>query len=123
MAVASSLQTSGISPRRVQNIYADLAAGLTDQILIASPGGAKSLRVVAAFINNVDAGVGTITFKSKGGGAGTAIGPPIKLNTMSGVVLNDIRDGGWFETLPGQALAIDTAAASATNLILVVEVD
>ena len=71
MAVASSLSTSGISPRRIKYVYADLAAAQTDAILVAAPGTLKSIRVVAAFINNVDAGVGTVTFKSKSGGAGT----------------------------------------------------
>lgn len=122
MAVASSLQTSGISPRRVKNVIADIAAAQTDAVLVAGQPN-KSVRVIAAFINNVDVGVGTITFKSKGAGVGTPISPPIKLNTMSGVVLNDIRDGGWFETIVGEALAMDTAAASATNVILVVETD
>ena len=120
MAVGTSLVTRSITARRTANVFADIAAAQTDAVLVAAVPN-KSIRVVAAFINAVDAGVGTITFTSKGGGAGTPISPPIKLNANSGAVLTDV--GGWLETNTGEALALTTAAASATNLILVYETE
>jgi hypothetical protein len=120
MAVASSLSSNNFAVRRLTNVFADIAAAQTDSVLVTAVPG-HTIRVVAAFINAVDAGVGTVTFKSKPGGAGSAISPPIKLNASSGAVLG--HGEGWFETKVGEALAIDTAAASATNLILVYELD
>jgi hypothetical protein len=95
-----------------------VAAAQTDSVVIAARSGSK-IRVRAAFINGTDAGASTVTFNSKGGGAGTAISPALKVTNNTALTLPDC--GGWFETNAGEALTVTTAAASAVAIIAIAE--
>lgn len=121
MATASSLQTSGISARRINNAWDNIAAAQTDSILVAAKAG-KSIRIIAVFANGRDAGgASTFTFNSKPAGAGSAISPTFTVPQNGGFVLPD--SGGWFETAVGEGLSVTTAAASALSILVVFEVD
>lgn len=115
MATASSLKGEG----RL-NAFDAIAAAQTDSNLVSAMAGAK-LRVVALFVNNTDVGAGTVTFNSKGSGAGTAIAGPFDSTQNGGFVL-PLCESGWFESLEGEGLTITTAAASAASVVVVYEI-
>lgn len=114
--MASSLAISGGVRGGVANAWANVAAGVTDSVLVAAVPGRK-IRVLAVLVNAVDAGAITYTFNSKGGGAGTAITPTFEAPLNGGFAAAEGQ--GWFETLSGEALTITTAAASALGVIVV----
>lgn len=120
MATANSLTTRGTSARRSSNAFDNVAAGVTDSVLVAAVPG-KSIRVTRLFANGRDAGTSTFTFNSKGGGAGTPISPTFGVPKDGGFVLAD--SDGWFETLPGEALTVTTGGASATAFLLNYELE
>lgn len=96
----------------------NVAAAATDSVLVAASSTNK-IRVLALFVNGVDAGVCTFTFNSKGAGAGTAISPTFEVPLNGGFVLP--MSDGWFETNVGEGLTITTAAASAVGVVVVYE--
>lgn len=119
MATAKSMTTRG-ARGGMYNAWDNVAAAATDSVLVAANFGTGArIRVVGVFVNAADAGVCTFTFNSKGGGAGTAISPTFKIPLNGGFVLP--MEEGWFETNPGEALTITTAAASAIGVIVIWE--
>lgn len=120
MATARSMTVRG-SRGGLYNAWDNVAAAATDSVLVAASfGAAARIRVVYAFVNAVDVGVCTFTFNSKGAGAGTAISPTFEVPLNGNLLLPDTE--GWFETNPGEALTVTTAAASAVGIIVVFEV-
>src|SRR3954463_13994768 len=111
MATASSLGWSG-----GQNAYDAIAASATDSVLIAAPTGSRII-VTSVVINQGDTTPSTVTFNSKGAGAGTAISPPLKAAANGGFVL-PVNDAGWFGTNAGEGLSVTTGAGSTTNIIV-----
>lgn len=111
MATATSFRGRGR-----QNAYDAIAASATDSVLVAALGTAR-IRVHAIVINQGDTTPSTITFNSKGGGAGTAIFPPLKAAANGGFVLPD-SDEGWFQTNPGESLTVTTGAGSTSSIIV-----
>jgi hypothetical protein len=88
------------------NAWDNVAAAATDSVLVAANFGTGArIRVVGVFVN--------------AGGAGTAISPTFKIPLNGGFVLP--MEEGWFETNPGEALTITTAAASAIGVIVIWE--
>jgi hypothetical protein len=64
----------------------------------------------------------TVTFNSKGAGAGTAIYPPIKLTANGGTTAPTTRKSvGYFQTNVGEALTVTTGAGSTTSVAVVWE--
>ena len=105
--------------RGALNAYASVAASQTDSSLVAAQTGFK-IRVLAVVINQGDTTPSTVTFNSKGSGAGTAISPAIKAAANGGFVLPRC-DVGWFETNAGEALTVTTGAGSTTAIVVVYE--
>jgi hypothetical protein len=114
MATASS--SSG---RGAQNAYDSIAASATDSVLVAAIPG-KRIRVLSAVINQGDTTPSTVTFNSKGSGAGTAVFPALKASANGGFVLPENSDG-WFTTNAGEALTVTTGAGSTTAVIVTYE--
>lgn len=116
MATASSLSWRG-----GQNAYDAIAASQTDSVLVAASGTAKIV-VTSVVINQGDTTPSTVTFNSKGSGAGTAISPPLKAAANGGFVL-PLNEAGWFSTVAGQALTVTTGAGSTTGIIVTYTLD
>lgn len=116
MATASSLGWSG-----GQNAYDAIAASATDSVLIAAATGSKIV-ILAVVINQGDTTPSTVTFNSKGSGAGTAISPPLKAAANGGFVLPR-NEGGWFATNNGEGLTVTTGAGSTTGVIVTYKLD
>lgn len=113
--MASSLRTPG-AVGGIYNSWLNVAAAQTDAAMVAAVPGRRVL-VRAVFANAADAGVVTFTFNTKPAGAGVAISPTFKIPLNGGFVLPE--SSGWFATEPGEGLAVTTAGASATGLIVV----
>lgn len=111
MATASSLAAAGRS-----NAYDSIALSQTDSVLVAASG-TRRIRVHSVVINQGDTTPSTVTFNSKGSGAGTAISPALKAAANGGFVLPD-NPAGWFQTNPGEALTVTTGAGSATAVLV-----
>ena len=100
---------------RAERAFADVAAGVTDQIIVA---GVPGRRIAAIQAIAIAGGVATtLRFKSKGAGAGTAISPLFNNGVASGEVL-PYSPAGWVVTAIGEALAVDTGAGSDTGVLL-----
>lgn len=111
MATASSLRGSG-----VLNAYDSVAASADDSILVAAVAN-KKIRVLSVVINQGDTTASTVTFLSKGSGAGTSISPPLKGPANGGFVMG-YNEKGWFGTIIGEGLAVDTGTGSTTSIIV-----
>lgn len=116
MAKATSLSWRG-----GQNSYDTIAASQTDSVLVAASGTAKIV-VTSVIINQGDTTPSTVTFNSKGAGAGTAISPPFKAAANGGFVL-PFNEAGWFATNAGEALTVTTGAGSNTAVIVTYSTD
>ena len=110
MATASSLGWRG-----GQNAYDAVAASQTDSVLVAA--GAGKIVVTSVVINQGDTTPSTVTFNSKGSGAGTAVSPPLKAAANGGFVLPH-NESGWFATNKDEALTVTTGAGSTTGIII-----
>lgn len=117
MATARSMTARG-ARGGMYNAWDNVAAAATDSVLVAAVNGTR-IRVLGVLVNGVDVGVCTFTFNSKGAGAGTAISPTFEVPLNGGFVLP--MEEGWFETNPGEALTVTTAAASAIGIIVTYE--
>jgi len=114
MATATSLGGRG----RL-NAWDSIAASATDSVLVTGITG-KKIRVISYVLNQGDTTPSSVTFNTKGAGAGTAIGPAWKAAANGGFVVGEIP-GGWFETLVGQSLTVTTGAGSTTGVLVVYE--
>lgn len=114
MATATSLIGGG---RR--NAYDAVAASQTDSVLVAASTGNK-IRVLSLVINQGDTTPSTVTFNSKGSGAGTAIFPPLKV-PANGVIELGRDKFGLFETIVSQGLTVTTGAGSTTSIAVAYE--
>jgi hypothetical protein len=114
MAVASNLTGEG-----QLGVFDSVAASQTDSALVTAIPGAK-IRVLSFFIN-YGATPSTVTFNSKGSGAGTAK-TPAWVTAASGGIVAPQNDSGWFETNEGEGLTVTTAAGSTTGIILKYEI-
>lgn len=110
MATANSLNGRG-----VKNAFDSIAASASDSSLVAAVTG-KKIRVLAVVINQGDTTPSTVTFNS----ASAAISPALKAAANGGFVL-PYNEVGWFETVAGEALTVDTGAGSTTGVIVVYE--
>lgn len=111
MATASSLKGGGIL-----NAWDTVAASTTDSLLVAAVSGER-IRVRSFIINQGDTTASTVTFNSKGAGAGTAITPALKYGANGGTSVSD-NSKGWFSTNIGEALTVSTGSGSNTGLIV-----
>jgi hypothetical protein len=114
MATASSSSGKG-----AQNAYDAIAASATDSVLVAGQTGTR-VRVISLVINQGDTTPSSVTFNSKGSGAGTAISPPLKASANGGFVLPENTDG-WFSTLAGESLTVTTGVGSTTSVLVTFE--
>lgn len=112
MATATSLSGKGID-----NAWDSVAASATDSVLVAAKAG-KKIRVLSFILNQGDTTPSSVTFNSKGAGAGTAISPALKASANGGFVANS---AGWFETIAGEGLTVTTGAGSTTGIIVTYE--
>lgn len=104
---------SGAASSVVKRAIANVAASQTDSSLVTAVSG-KKLRIV--FVYAVAGGTATtLTFNSKGGGAGTAISALLANAANGGEVLG-YNPAGWFETNTSEALTVTTGAGSATGI-------
>lgn len=113
MATASS---SGAGGGGEQNAFDVIAASTTDSPLVAAVPN-RRIRVLAAVINQGDTTPSPVTFNSKSGGAGTAIGPVLKA-AANGVVNLHWSAAGWFDTNVGEGLSVTTGAGSNTGVLV-----
>jgi hypothetical protein len=111
MATASSGSGKGR-----KNAYDSIAASATDSVLVAAVTGSK-IRVHAFMLNQGDTTASTITFNSKGAGAGTAIFPGLKYAANGGTTSTE--GTGWFETNRGEALTVTTGAGSTSGVVVI----
>jgi hypothetical protein len=95
--------------------FADVAAAQTDSPIVAAVAGFK-IRVHQILIN-CGATATTARFKSKPGGGGSNISPLFQPAANGGFTAPE-SDAGWFETVSGQGLAVDTGAGSATGIMV-----
>jgi predicted Fe-Mo cluster-binding NifX family protein len=109
--MASSLAMLG-----KQNAYAAVAASQTDSVLVAASAG-QTIVVHSVVINQGDTTASTVTFNSKGSGAGTAIFPVLKA-AANGVLVLPESGGGWFGTISGEGLTVTTGAGSTTSIVV-----
>jgi hypothetical protein len=100
------------------NAYVSVAASQTDSVLVAA--GTGKIIVHSVVINQGDTTPSTVTFNSKGWGAGTAISPPLKAGANGGFVLPD--NPGWFGTKVGEGLTVTTGAGSTSSIVVVYEI-
>jgi hypothetical protein len=114
MATARSLASRG-----VHNAWDSVAASQTDSVLVAANGSQK-IRVLSFVVNHGDTTASSVTFNSKGSGAGTAVTPAWK-GGANGVVGAAGDRAGMFETQSGQALTVTTGAGSTTGILVVFE--
>lgn len=97
-----------------RNAWDAIAASADDSILVAAVPGYKIV-VTSVVLNHGDTTASSVTFLSKGSGAGTAIYPPLKGPANGGFVIGE-NEKGWCGTLAGEGLAVDTSAGSATSV-------
>lgn len=108
---------SSLAGRGRFNASDTIAASTTDSVLVAAIPGNK-IRVHALVINQGDTTPSSVTLNSKGAGAGTAIGPPLKASANGGFVLPYV-DGGWLETTRGEGLTVTTGVGSTSAVIAI----
>jgi hypothetical protein len=110
MATAKSLSGKG-----AHNAWDSVAASATDSVLVAAVAENK-IRVTSVVINHGDTTASSVTFNTKGSGAGTAISPALKYPANGGTTGHN--PDGWFETLTGEGLTVTTSAGSTTGIIV-----
>lgn len=111
---SGTLYARGNLPLTVLRASAGVAAGQTDSVLAAGVAGYR-IRVISLFC--LAAAATTLTFNSKGVGAGVAITPAMANGANGGAVL-PVNEHGWFETSAGEALTCTTGAGGTTALLL-----
>lgn len=114
MATARSLIGRG-----GRNAWDNIAASATDSVLVAAVTGVK-IRVLAVLLNHGDTTASSVTFNSKGSGAGTAISPLLKGPANGGFVVPYSKQG-WWETNAGEGLTASTGAGSTTGITVLYE--
>lgn len=95
--------------------FVNVAAGQTDSPIVAAKTDAR-IEVLAFFINHGDTTASSVTFNSKGSGAGTAISPLLKYPANGGGNFGDAGSAGWFRTNKGEGLTVTTSAGSTTAI-------
>lgn len=113
MATAKSLNGRGVF-----NAFDNVAASQTDSVLVAAITGAK-IRVIGFLINHGTTTASTVTFNSKGSGAGTAISPALLYSPNGGTSVTN--EFGFWETNAGEALTVTTGAGSTTGIEVTVK--
>lgn len=100
----------------VRRTFSNVASATTDGALVTAVSG-KKIRVLGVLL---DAGgtATTVTFNSKGAGAGTAISATFDL-LARGVAPFPIHDYGWFETNAGEGLTVTTGTGSTVGIQVV----
>ena len=93
-----------------QNAYEAVAASDSDEEIIAAQAG-KKIRVHSVIINHGDTTASSVTF----GSGGTVCYVPLKGPANGGFVMGD-NPSGWFETVAGESLTVDTGAGSTTSI-------
>jgi hypothetical protein len=93
-----------------------IAASTVDAVLVAAAPGRRILVHAAAI--SYGATPSPVTFNTKPAGAGAAIAPALTglANQLS--ALQEIINGGWFETGLGEGLTVTTGAGSATSVLV-----
>jgi hypothetical protein len=114
MATASNLASRG-----VYGAFDSVAASATDSVIVAAQTGQK-IRVLTFILNHGDTTASTVTFNSKGSGAGTATTPALK-GPANGVVGASGDRAGLFETNRGEGLSVTTGAGSTTGIMVTYE--
>lgn len=114
MATASNLASRG-----VLGAFDSIAASTTDSSLVAAVTGCK-IRVLSFIVNHGDTTASSVTFNSKGSGAGTAKTPALK-GAANGVVGASNDRSGLFETNKGEGLSVTTGAGSTTGILVTYE--
>jgi hypothetical protein len=109
---------TSLAGKGVQNAYAAVAASQTDSSLVSAVAGRK-IRVTTVIINQGDTTASTVTFNSKGSGAGTAIYPALKFAANGGIGVTNTT--GLFETIAGEGLTVTTGAGSTTGIAVTYE--
>ena len=104
-----------LAGKGVLNAHASIAASTTDGALVSAVPACK-IRVLSFLINQGDTTPSTVTFNSKGSGAGTSVFPALKAAANGGFVADTPR--GWFETNVGEGLTVTTGAGSTTGIIV-----
>lgn len=103
--------------------FVNVAASQTDSVVVAAVTGKI---VVYAMFCMAGGTATTLTFNTKGAGAGVAISPLFSNGANGGAVLSSLgsdtadlaSDGGWFETSVSEGLTVTTGAGSATGIIV-----
>jgi hypothetical protein len=93
--------------------FVSVAASQTDTSVVAAVPGLR-IKVLAFIINHGDTTPSTVTFNSKGSGAGTAISPVYKFAANGGI--STANSDGWFKTNVGEGLSVTTGAGSTTTV-------
>ena len=102
--------------------FANVAASQTDSSIVSAVAG-KSITVLG-FGLVAGATATTVTFNSKGAGAGTAISALYAL-PISGVCVFPVSapsSGYWFKTNVGEALTVTTGAGATTGIEIVIQI-
>lgn len=95
-----------------------IAAGQTDAVVAsASPG--RKIRVLSVHVFPTTTPPASVTFNSKGAGAGTAISPVLPLVAATPLPVVGSSDAGLFETKPGEALTVTNPAGTTLAVFLV----
>lgn len=111
MASAISLSGGGLF-----GAWENVAASATDEALVAAIPG-KKIRVLSFLINQGPTTASTVTFNSKGGGAGTAISPTLLYAANGGTSVDSAN--GWWDTKVGEGLTVSTGGGSTTGITVV----
>src|SRR5437879_2850968 len=101
----------------VQSAFASVAASQTDSVIVAAPAVGVRIRVVGFFLNYGPTTASSVTFNSKGSGAGTAISAALITSPLGG-----LSWGGHapiFSTNRGEGLTVTTSAGSTTGIHVV----
>jgi hypothetical protein len=100
-----------------QQVFANVPAATTDSVLLAAVPG-RRIKVLSAVIQGGGTAT-TITFNSKGTGAGTAISATFALG-INGNLPIPVGPSSWFDTVAGQALTCTTGAGATVGVQLIV---
>lgn len=107
------MSNNPVSSSRCLSTFANVAASQTDSVLVAAV--ANRVIVVVLFRLHAGASATSVTFNSKGAGAGTAISEAFACGANGGRA-----DGfvpiGHFETSEGEALTVTTGSGSTTGI-------
>lgn len=112
--------SSSLGFQQSQNAFDAIAAGATDSVLVAA--GAGKVIVQGVVVNQGDTTPSSVTFNSKGAGAGTGVAPPVKAAANGSSVL-PFNPNGWFGTNIGEALTVTTGTGSTTGVVVTYQRD